>query len=70
MTSDRTTGRRGWLVAAMVVLAAAVTMEELLRSGTLAEGLLDHWWGHVGSTALLIGGVGAASYFLHRAYRN
>jgi hypothetical protein len=54
----------------MVVLAAAVTMEELLRSGTLAEGLLDHWWGHVGSTALLIGGVGAASYFLHRAYRN
>ncbi|MBO4159262.1 MULTISPECIES: hypothetical protein [Micromonospora] len=44
--------------------------EELLRSGTLADGLLDHWWGHVGSTALLLGGVGAGLYFLHRAYRS
>ncbi|MEU1605741.1 hypothetical protein [Micromonospora matsumotoense] len=70
MTSDRNTGRRGWIVAAIVVLAAAVVMEELLRSGTVADGLLDHWWGHVGSTALLLGGVGTGMYFLHRAYRS
>ncbi|MGC5660334.1 hypothetical protein ACN261_08000 [Micromonospora sp. WMMD723] len=70
MTSDRNTGRRGWIAAAIAVLAVAVVMEELLRSGTLAEGLLDHWWGHVGSTVLLLGGVGAGLYFLHRAYRS
>lgn len=69
MTNDKQT-RRNWLIgAAVAILGACVVARELLRSGTVGEGLVRHWYGETAFTVLFLAAVGAAMYLLHRAYR-
>lgn len=55
--------------AAVAVLAAGVIVRELVRSGAVADGLLSHWYGQAGLTAVVFFVAGTSLYSLHRAYR-
>jgi len=55
--------------AAVAVFAAGVIGRELVRSGAVAEGLLSHWYGHVGVTVAVLVVAGTGLYMLNRAYR-
>jgi hypothetical protein len=69
MTNENASRRRWWVGAAVAVFAAGVVGRELVRSGTVAEGLLSHWYGHVGSAVVVLVVTGTGLYLLHRAYR-
>ena len=58
------------MAAAVAVIAVAVVMEELLRSGTVGGGWSGRWWGQVVTAAVFLAGVGSGLYFLRRAYRS
>ena len=69
MTNDNASNRGWWVGAAVAVLAAGVIVRELVRSGTVADGLLSHWYGQAGLTAVVLLVAATALYLLHRAYR-
>ena len=55
--------------AAVAVFAAGVIGREFVRSGAVAEGLLSHWYGHVGVTRLSLSSRARACTCWTRAYR-
>jgi hypothetical protein len=69
MTNNNGSRRRRLVCAAVAVFGAGVIGRELIRSGTVAEGLLTHWYGHAGVTAIVFVTAGTGMYLLHRAYR-
>ncbi|MDI6103092.1 hypothetical protein QLQ12_31205 [Actinoplanes sp. NEAU-A12] len=69
MQKDKTSARPWWIVAAVTVFGSALLCRVLIRSGTIAEGQWDSWWGRLSQMALTAAAAGLALYFLHRAYR-
>lgn len=69
MTRDNASKRGWWVGAAVAVFAAGIVARTLIRSGAVAEGLLSHWYGHVGLTVAALLAAGTVLYLLHRAYR-
>ena len=68
MTNENVT-RRIWVAAAVVILGAGVVGRELVRSGTVGEGLLSTWYGQVGLSVVAFAVVGVAGLLMNRAYR-
>ena len=58
-----------WIGAAVAVLAVGMVTREVVRSGMVRLGLLDHWWGYLAYAITGIALVGAGMHMLGRADR-
>ena len=69
MQNDKISGRPWWVAGAVTAFGSAILCRELIRSGTVPEGLLNSWWGELSQTALAVAAAGTVAYCLRRAYR-
>ncbi|MFC7533934.1 hypothetical protein [Actinoplanes sp. GCM10030250] len=69
MTNENSSGRRGWVIAAVSVGLVALVAGKLMGPAELADHVLETWYGQVASGAVMIGLVALTLWLFDRAYR-